>query len=322
MTETTTAASADLVGSELDLGIGLDPVSPTLLAYWCEAFQDSNPRYRGDDAVAPPALATAVCRLPYWPTDPELDQRGLIGVVGDALARPESVVQAVDFRVERDLRLGERVRCIEKVLSISEEKTTRIGVGNFVRLERRYVDLDGGTVSVAELDFLKYARSAPRSAVAAPAVDALPTRTTARERGGFVPARRDLTAEDLARSPRLAPSSVVLDGTRMVQMAYVSRDFNPVHHDVEYARANGLAGMFVQWACYIGMFDRYVGHEIGWRLPLRRVRFRMLRPVYGGKTAELSGEVEGVEDDGSGRIALRVADDAGITTEATLWVGA
>jgi len=315
----------DLVGSELDLGIGLDAVSDTLVRYWCEAFEDSNRRYWQDTlTVAPPGLITSVCRLPYWPTDPSADQRGLIGVVGDALNRPESVVQKVDFTFDRDLRIGDHVRCVEKVLSVSPEKTTKIATGNFVRLERRYLDAAGDVIGVAELDFFKYARDPQRTAipVAVETETGRPVRTTSRERGGIVhPVREDIAG--LTVGAELAPMTWVLNVTRMVQMAYISRDFNPVHHDLEYAQANGLKNMLVQWGCYVGIFGRYLGHEVGPGARMTRIQFTMLRPLYAGETATVSGKVVVIETGDSStsiEFELAVSDSHGVTTPARVWI--
>lgn len=310
----------ELVDRKLDLGLGLDPVSPTLVRYWCEAFEDSNPRFWSEkNMIAPPGLMTSVCRLPYWPVDPSIDQRGIIGMVGDALALPESIVKTVDFEFDRDLRIGDRVRCVERVISISEQKTTRIGSGHFVRMERSYEDQEGGVIGRAVLDFFKYARSQQPKPVEAPPVGNV-VRPSQSERGGLSAATRP-DASSLNAGDELNPLSWKLNTTRMILMGYICRDFNPVHHDAEYARSNGLKHMFMQWACYSGVIGRYVARELGADGQMSRLKFEMRRPVYAGEQLEVRGTV--VERSaGQTVLDISLSDSNGVATSGQVWTRA
>src|ERR1700678_1218894 len=77
----------------LDLGRGVDEVSPVLIRYWCEAFEDANASYLGGvdgsrtgvAVVAPSLLAASVSRRPWWPVAEGSNQFGLIEEIGDQL---------------------------------------------------------------------------------------------------------------------------------------------------------------------------------------------------------------------------------------------
>lgn len=326
MTTQDSDTGASFVGRETVLGVGPDRVSDTLIRYWCEAFEDSNSRYwdglvdESSPALAPAPLAASLCRLPYWPVDPDIDQRGLIGELGDAINCPESVVRSVSWDFHRELRVGDQVGCTERVTAVSDRKQTRLGPGHFVTLEREYTDADGERISTATLGFFKYARTADRDRAPRRAVTSgAPPVRSARDRTGLTsPVVVDLT--EIRPGVGLPTMHWTLHGTRMVQMAYISRDFNPVHHDPDYARANGLENMIVQWACYAGLLFKYLGHNFGPEIGIDNLSFTMNRPLYAGRNLAIDAVIAAVEPRDAGSSAeleLTVSDGDGATAQAT-----
>ncbi|GHH05985.1 bifunctional MaoC family dehydratase N-terminal/OB-fold nucleic acid binding domain-containing protein [Streptomyces lanatus] len=113
-------------------GMGKDPVNAPMIRHWCEAMDDTNPAYEGEDAVAPPTM------LQVW------TMGGLSGHTGRAQAYDELLglldeagytsVVATDCEQEylRPLRPGDEITFDSIIESVSEEKTTKLGTGHFV----------------------------------------------------------------------------------------------------------------------------------------------------------------------------------------------
>lgn len=111
---------------------GKDPVNAAMIRHWCEAMGDTNPAYRGPDAIAPPTMLQA------W------TMSGLTGQPGRAHAYDELLglldeagytsVVATDCEQEylRPLRPGDEITFDSVVESVSERKTTKLGTGYFV----------------------------------------------------------------------------------------------------------------------------------------------------------------------------------------------
>src|ERR1700722_7200068 len=227
-----------LIGSELDLGLSVDEVCRPLIRYWCEAFEDTNRIYSDDTfaaktrfggIIAPSALAASIARRPFAALD-DGQMFGLIGIVGDKLNLPESVVQRVDYDFLLPLRLGDRVRCVERVIGISDEKVTGLGTGRFVALERGYHNQRDELISKATLSFFKYPRGSRRKEhqPTTPAAEGMMGASGAVASGH--PANPKPGLEFARVGDALPTMPLTLTVTRMVMMAYVSRDFNPIHH--------------------------------------------------------------------------------------------
>lgn len=261
-TDSVPPAARELIDAPLDLGLGVDAVCPALIRYWCEAFEDANPIYRDADladasgfggVIAPSPLAASVARRPWWPAS-DGNAFGAIGEAGERLGCPESVVQSVDLSCIRPLRLGDRVRCVETVQGISAPKVTQLGTGHFVPLRRDYLNERGDLLSSATLSFFKFARGTPRKEAQSETAPAAAPQS--READQEISQACTWSAGQVGSV--LPPLTIPMTVTRMVMMAYVSRDFNRVHHDQEHAQANGSRHIFMQWACQVGTVFRFI----------------------------------------------------------------
>ena len=63
-----------------------------------------------------------------------------------------------------------------------------------------------------------------------------------------------------------------------------TRDLYPIHHDRDFARANGARDIFVNTMFYEGLFGRIVTDWAGPEAFLRRLRFTMRSPNCPGDT--------------------------------------
>lgn len=133
----------------------LDEVNRPMIRHWAEAMGDTDPRWQGEDAVAPPAM-TQVWTM-YGldshrpPSDPlhgtmqMLDEAGFTSVLGTNC----------DQTYARFLRPGERLSITTRLESVVGPKATGVGEGYFVTtVNTWWVDgSDGEREQVATMTF-------------------------------------------------------------------------------------------------------------------------------------------------------------------------
>ncbi|MFI6285581.1 bifunctional MaoC family dehydratase N-terminal/OB-fold nucleic acid binding domain-containing protein [Streptomyces sp. NPDC051018] len=137
-------------------GVGKDLVNEPMIRHWCEAMGDTNPAYRGPDAIAPPTMLQA------W------TMGGLSGHTDRSAAQDElfalldgagyTSVVATDCEQEylRPLRPGDRITFDAVIESVSGRKTTKLGTGHFVTT-RMDIAANGEPAGTHRFRILKYA---------------------------------------------------------------------------------------------------------------------------------------------------------------------
>jgi len=128
-----------------------DEVNQAMIRHMCEALGDENPVYVDPEAaarsvhgevVAPPTMLQVWTMRGLRPRPPDdggnarddlyamLDDAGFTGVV------------ATDCRqtYHREVHLGDRLRVVTTVESVSPEKHTALGIGHFVTTRMSYLD--------------------------------------------------------------------------------------------------------------------------------------------------------------------------------------
>lgn len=179
---------------QLRAGIGIvgptqlapDPVNAIMIRHWCEAMGEENPNFLDEDfarsgphgeLVSPPAMLNAWImpglRIkheemgnPPLPKPPKsapkdgagessetyggtlglLDEAGYIGVVATNS----------EHTYNRYLRLGEVVTGSQKLVDVSEEKQTALGIGHFVTTETEFHTTEGDLVGSMLFRILKF----------------------------------------------------------------------------------------------------------------------------------------------------------------------
>ncbi|MEU9994713.1 OB-fold domain-containing protein [Streptomyces sp. NPDC050848] len=152
---------------------GKDLVNEPMIRHWCEAMGDTDPAYRGPDAVAPPTMLQAWTMGglsghsdrsgPYDELLTLLDEAGCTSVV------------ATDCEQEylRPLRPGDTITFDAVIESVSERKTTKLGTGHFVTT-RMDIHADGELAGTHRFRILKYAPAAPKPKVEDPKANSEP----------------------------------------------------------------------------------------------------------------------------------------------------
>jgi acyl dehydratase len=88
--------------------------------------------------------------------------------------------------------------------------------------------------------------------------------------------------------------------SEIVAMSIATRDFHPIHHDPERARAAGHPALFLNMMSTAGLVERFVRQWAGEGVRLARLSLKLGIPHYAGETLSLSGQVVGQGEDAAG----------------------
>lgn len=296
-----------------------DPVNLPMIRHWVDAFHDRNPAYldahaalatRHGELVAPPAM------MQTWtmarPQIEGIAERG--GSAGEmATDNPLSILAEAGYvgtlatnselEFDRYLRIGDLLRSSTVLETVSERKTTGLGLGYFVTWVTEYADADGESVGRQRFRVLKFSPgsgSAERRDRSGSRAEPEPER----------PSGEVLPSFELAVTP-----TVVVAG------AIASRDFMPVHHDRDYAVAQGAPDIFMNILTSNGYVSRFVTDWAGPEAILRCIAIRLGAPAVPGQPLRFAGQVANESlDDGERviEVALEATNDLGSHVTGTV----
>ena len=101
--------------------------------------------------------------------------------------------------------------------------------------------------------------------------------------------------------------------THIVRFAGAGGDFNPLHHDAEFAGAAGFRSVIAMGQMQAGMLAGFVTDWIGIE-NLREFEARFVAPVYIGDVLELNAEVSDVNEDVASIRAVASVDGHAVVT--------
>lgn len=316
---------APIVGVYSALRPAREQVNETMIRHWCEAMSDYNPVYtdaafaassvhRG--IVAPPAMLDTWMMPGLGPRTAQISEAGEpVGMVPvmemlDAAGFTSIIATNTIHEYDRYLRPGDRLQVRSAVTRVSSEKATAVGVGHFMTAETQLVDQDGSRVGRMEFRVLKFKPGTGSIPTAADFPDApnLELRSSPAI-DPAQPARRETTRrfEDVKVGDLLAPCPVPITRTQIVAGAIASRDFEPVHHDVEIARKRGSPDIFMNIMTTGGLTCRYVTDWAGPEAIVKKMSIRLGIPNFPGDIMTYEGQVDTAERrDGVGIIVVGV----------------
>lgn len=297
-----------------------DPVNVPMIRHWVDAIDDRNPIYLDDDAaravghaglVAPPAM------LQTWgmqrPKIEGIAERGgtaretkgetpLTRLAAEGYTGTLATNSELEF--DRYLRPGDLLTSQGLLESVSERKQTGLGRGYFVTWVTEYSDQTGAAVGRQRFRICKFA----------------PGTTTS---GGGAKAKRASSEESApAFEGEVLPDfDLKVTSTVIVAGAIASRDFMPVHHDPEYAQAQGAPDMFMNILTTNGYVARYVTDWAGPSARLEKVAIRLGAPAIPGQVMRFSGRVTAESAaDGARRqtVTLAATNDFGAHATGTV----
>ena len=147
--------------------LGDDPVNVPMVRHWVEANGDANPVYLDEDAarrsvhggvVAPPVMLQAWCMKglkQQGPRTGDSAQDQLMQLL-DGAGFTSVVATNSEQEYMRYLRPGDHLTMTSTIESVSEEKTTALGVGHFVTNLHEYRDQHGELVGTMRFRILKF----------------------------------------------------------------------------------------------------------------------------------------------------------------------
>jgi len=274
-----------------------DDVNLPMIRHWVDALDDRNPVYldaafaattRFGGIVAPPAmLQTWTMARPRMQgiaarggAADDIDAESPIAILA-AAGYTGTLASNSELEFVRYLRLGDRLQSSAALESISDRKATALGLGYFVTWVTTYTDDRDVVVGRQRFRIFKFDAGSPRPESSGPKRAA-----PARASGG-----EELPTFELEVTP-----TVVVAG------AIASRDFMPVHHDRDYAQAQGAPDIFMNILTTTGYVARYVTDWAGPEAMLRSIAIRLGGPAVPGYPLRFSGRVGSERVDGIDRV--------------------
>jgi len=101
---------------------------------------------------------------------------------------------------------------------------------------------------------------------------------------------------------RFAPEEIT-------SFADLSRDYNPVHCDNDYARLKGMRAPIAHGLLTASLLTE-IGGQIGWLA--MSMSFRFKRPVYAGETLTCDWIVREIDEKGRAEAQIKVTNDDGV----------
>jgi len=128
---------------------------------------------------------------------------------------------------------------------------------------------------------------------------------------------------DVRVGDELPPLSIDVTPTVIVAGAIATRDFMPVHHDRDYANAQGAPDIFMNILSTNAYCSRFLTDWAGPEAMVTRLAIRLGVPTFPGTTLTFTGRVVDTERDGDAQLVeveLRGANELGdhVTGRATL----
>jgi uncharacterized protein len=145
---------------------GADPVNQPMIRHWVEAVGDDNPIYTQPEAaersvhgeiVAPPVMLQAWVMRGVRPRPASgRNARDELMRVLDGAGFTSVVATNCEQEYHRYLHLGDHLSTTTTIESVSDEKTTGLGVGHFVTTRVDYRTDDGELVATMRFRILKF----------------------------------------------------------------------------------------------------------------------------------------------------------------------
>ncbi|MEU8899060.1 MaoC family dehydratase N-terminal domain-containing protein [Nocardia sp. NPDC048505] len=283
-----------------------DPINQPMINNWIEALGDANPIYADESiarqlgfatVAAPPAM-TQAWTMPALGAERSVDHPTVkLFELLDAAGYTGLLATDCDTVYHRYTLVGEQVSLQATLADVAGPKRTALGEGWFCTVRSTWTV---GAEVVAEMDFrmLKFRPeprpdSAPDDTAGTSAPDA--PRTAHNARYGGAP-RRTVPAEPPAVRPGDQLPELVIEATPtfIVAAALATRDFQPVHHDRDYARARGSRDTFANIITDTGLVQRLVTDWAGQRAQITAIKLRLGVPWYAYDTLTLTGTVQTV----------------------------
>lgn len=277
------------------------PVEAGRVADFCALVGDANPSYwdpeiatgRFGGPVAPPATLM-VWRFPaVWNPAGRPEHGPLIGLEVP-LPVDDLINTSTDTWFFAPIRVGSRLTYVDRVVSVSDEKSTALGPGHFVTSEFDAIDDRGTKVATNRNVMLRFRAEAPSA-----------------PRPGSPPPPMD--------GAHLPEHTIPVTATLCTLTATGTKDFFPGHHDGRYARSQGIADAYPNTMYYQGLVDRVALEWAGPDAAVVRRTLRLASPAPIGQTLHTRGKQTAREAD-TATVLIEVVTDSALIARAEVTV--
>jgi len=113
---------------------------------------------------------------------------------------------------------------------------------------------------------------------------------------------------------QLPPLVIDVTATVIVAGAIATRDFMPVHHDRDYANAQGSPDIFMNILSDTAYCSRFLTDWAGPEAMIKRIAIRLGAPVFPGSVLSYTGEVTATSetgDEGTVEVSFRAVNELG-----------
>lgn len=97
--------------------------------------------------------------------------------------------------------------------------------------------------------------------------------------------------EDICVGQSLPTLRAEVTTSSIVTSAIATRDFHPIHHDLDVARKSGHPALFLNIFSSAAYVERFVSQWAGTEARLSRMSIRLGAPCYAGNTLRIEGTV-------------------------------
>lgn len=308
--------------------VGVDEVSRNDIRRKLEVYCFDCPLYTDDDiarahgyqkAVAPSAMIPLWTMPAYWsPGDPPLFGPGKPQRDGGTnMAVPKVYSSTVNAASEVEyfgsVYPGDRLQSVAKLTQVNE-KETRLGLGAFLTFETRIERLSGELVALRRNTSFQYDRRAEGGSGAKDKGDSSSSEVVGSDAVENIDIdwSRQITWGEVKVGDELPSYNLWLNYQRIVMSVATDRMFSGIHHDRDFAHAQGLDDIIFNTRGYEFMLEIFLRRWMGLDGQLRKFGpFRMVSNAHPGDTLVCGARVNSIEvKDGAGLVGLELWVDS------------
>ena len=304
--------------------VARDAVSAPAIRAWCDAMGEGHAVYLDpaaaraeghQEVLAPPATLQMWTMPGLEPGRPRSAGPARAGDLDEEvrarltdLRYPGALAVTTEQEFLSPLRAGDLLVADDVYVAVSERKQTALGPGYFVSHRISYSTTAGRVAGHLTATVVHF-RPRPAGILADPAAAPVPPPGPAAHG----------TAARLVAGARLGPVHIPVTATLIIAGACATRDFYPVHHDRDFARAHGNPDILMNILTTNGLLARVIGEWTS-NGRLRSLLTRLRAPVHPHDELSVTGTISSA---GAGRaeLSVRAATQAGVHAEATALVG-
>jgi acyl dehydratase len=160
-----------LVGRIMRESVASGPVNASMIKFFASVVEDANPCYwdegfAGEEwggRITPPSMLVHWVLPPPWsPGEPDWGYLAAPILMTEVPLPGDSLINiSIDYEFRRPVRVGDKLRMVEELVDVSEQKTTRIGTGHFVTTSATFLAQGDEVVGTQTNVLFRYSAGSP-----------------------------------------------------------------------------------------------------------------------------------------------------------------